>query len=243
MTDDLDALYRACLDRPFDDTPRLVLADYLDDHDEAERAELIRAQCALARPVLAADRDRLTVRVWDLLTAAKEWLFPAWPAGGNFHKCDDGRFVCAAPYAEFTFRRGLVFLTTDAAAFVRHAAAVGGLLLDGVVLRDREPYVPGGGARHSWYTARGASGTHPPSDLPHGLFLVLREQVDRWHDPAAAVPAARHARAHDRVVYYPPGPAALSALGLAACTYARRRHLGALPPKEEDPCPTSPPSS
>ena len=56
---DLDVLYRAVLDRPDDDTPRLVLADALDDAgtpDAADRAALIRAQC---------ERDELILRwVW-----------------------------------------------------------------------------------------------------------------------------------------------------------------------------------
>src|SRR5262245_50578595 len=35
-------------DNPEDDTPRLILADWLEDHGDAERAEFIRAQCRLA---------------------------------------------------------------------------------------------------------------------------------------------------------------------------------------------------
>lgn len=48
MTDH-ESLYAAVLDRPEDDTPRLVLADYLDDHGEPERAAFIRVQVELAR--------------------------------------------------------------------------------------------------------------------------------------------------------------------------------------------------
>lgn len=46
---DEDALLRAILDRPDDDLPRLVLADWLDEHGEGERAEFIRVQCAIWR--------------------------------------------------------------------------------------------------------------------------------------------------------------------------------------------------
>jgi uncharacterized protein (TIGR02996 family) len=45
-----DALYRAILDNPEDDTPRLVFADWLEEHGESDRAELIRTQI---------ERDRL----------------------------------------------------------------------------------------------------------------------------------------------------------------------------------------
>ena len=43
MTDDA-ALFAACLARPSDDTPRLVLADWYDDHGEDEFAWALRAQ-------------------------------------------------------------------------------------------------------------------------------------------------------------------------------------------------------
>lgn len=46
---DRDALYAAVLGRPDDDTPRGVLADWLDDHDQPERAEFIRLGVETAR--------------------------------------------------------------------------------------------------------------------------------------------------------------------------------------------------
>ncbi len=42
------ALYQAILADPDDDTPRLVYADWLDEHDQPARAEFIRLQCRLA---------------------------------------------------------------------------------------------------------------------------------------------------------------------------------------------------
>jgi uncharacterized protein (TIGR02996 family) len=44
-----EALLREILARPEDDAPRLVYADWLDEHGEAARAEFIRVQCELAR--------------------------------------------------------------------------------------------------------------------------------------------------------------------------------------------------
>lgn len=44
-----DALYAAVCAAPLDDTPRLVLADWLDEHDDPHRAAFIRAQVQLAR--------------------------------------------------------------------------------------------------------------------------------------------------------------------------------------------------
>ncbi len=40
-----DALLRSILENPADDAPRLVYADWLDDHGEPVRAEFIRVQC------------------------------------------------------------------------------------------------------------------------------------------------------------------------------------------------------
>jgi uncharacterized protein (TIGR02996 family) len=62
-----DAFLQAIIENPDDDTPRLVFADWLDENGEPERAEHIRAQCALAgladddprRPALAERAGRL----------------------------------------------------------------------------------------------------------------------------------------------------------------------------------------
>jgi uncharacterized protein (TIGR02996 family) len=48
MANDERPLLRAILAAPEDDTPRLILADWLDEHSLAERAEFIRVQCELA---------------------------------------------------------------------------------------------------------------------------------------------------------------------------------------------------
>lgn len=46
---DCDLLLAGVLANPADDVPRLVMADWLDEHDEPKRAEFIRVQCELAR--------------------------------------------------------------------------------------------------------------------------------------------------------------------------------------------------
>ena len=48
MTHD-DAFLQAILESPDDDTPRLVYADWLDEHGQSDRAEFIRESCLLAR--------------------------------------------------------------------------------------------------------------------------------------------------------------------------------------------------
>lgn len=49
MCDDENALLAAVIAAPDDDLPRLVYADWLDEHGRAERAEFIRGQCFMAR--------------------------------------------------------------------------------------------------------------------------------------------------------------------------------------------------
>jgi len=46
---DHDALLAAICAEPDEDTPRLVFADWLDEHDQSERAAFMRAQIELAR--------------------------------------------------------------------------------------------------------------------------------------------------------------------------------------------------
>jgi uncharacterized protein (TIGR02996 family) len=100
------ALYRAILDAPQDDAPRLVYADWLDEHadslseraarSERARAEFIRLQCALARLVpegwrvwrwpfasAQAKRERLL-----LFRHGKKWrrAFPVTVASNPFDR-------------------------------------------------------------------------------------------------------------------------------------------------------------
>jgi uncharacterized protein (TIGR02996 family) len=73
-----EAFLRAIQEEPDDDLPRLVLADWLDDHGDAARAEFVRAQLELARGVGDPVRhDRLLARERDLLLEHRSrWLGP-----------------------------------------------------------------------------------------------------------------------------------------------------------------------
>src|SRR4051794_8966487 len=77
-----DPLLRAVLDDPDDDAPRLVYADWLDDHGAHDRAEFIRVQIELARlPQGDPGRPALQVREGALLAPNREaWVaaLPAW---------------------------------------------------------------------------------------------------------------------------------------------------------------------
>jgi uncharacterized protein (TIGR02996 family) len=73
-----DALLRDIVEDPEDDAPRLVYADWLEDHGRPERAELIRAQIALASPPEGgAERRALRAREAELLEKhEEEWVGP-----------------------------------------------------------------------------------------------------------------------------------------------------------------------
>jgi uncharacterized protein (TIGR02996 family) len=80
-----EAFRQAIIETPDDDTPRLVYADWLDEHGQAERAEFIRLQVRAARldeddPSLPALREQA-----EQLRAAHEsaWLAPLRAALGD----------------------------------------------------------------------------------------------------------------------------------------------------------------
>jgi len=91
MTHD-EAFLQAIIETPSDDTPRLIYADWLEDHDQPERAEFIRLQCRLAQmdDDDDASRELLETREQFLLERYQdEWLGPM------------RRLLC-----HWTFRRG-----------------------------------------------------------------------------------------------------------------------------------------
>src|SRR5262245_6221461 len=72
-----DAILAAIYANPDDDTPRLVFADWLDEHDQPERAEFIRVQVDLAARSRWGDgQERNRERENELLSAHRA----AWAA-------------------------------------------------------------------------------------------------------------------------------------------------------------------
>jgi uncharacterized protein (TIGR02996 family) len=75
---ELLALLAACKEEPDEDTPRLVLADWLEDHGQPHRAELVRVQVELARlPEGTPRHQELSAREGELLFChGEEWVGP-----------------------------------------------------------------------------------------------------------------------------------------------------------------------
>ncbi|MCE9560851.1 MAG: TIGR02996 domain-containing protein [Planctomycetes bacterium] len=74
--DEREALLTAIRATPEEETPRLVFADWLQEHGEDARAEFIRVQASLARTTPAdPDWAGLRCREWELLIAHRaEWV-------------------------------------------------------------------------------------------------------------------------------------------------------------------------
>jgi uncharacterized protein (TIGR02996 family) len=92
---DRDALMAAICAEPDEDTPRLVLADYLEENSETARAAFVRAQVELAR-----------CRPWEPLAVQCRWRLPDVVSGKPFFAAlprVDGYHV---KWTERPFRRG-----------------------------------------------------------------------------------------------------------------------------------------
>jgi uncharacterized protein (TIGR02996 family) len=116
---ELLALLDAVKDHPDDDTPRLVLADWLDEQDDpldAERAAFIREHIAAARtgpPVFVLSDDERTARD----ERARRWLGPV--AGLGTTNFDRGLPVLYADGPRLLRPDVPALLATEAFAFVQ----------------------------------------------------------------------------------------------------------------------------
>ena len=113
---DEDALLNAIAAHPEEDTPRLMYADWLDEHGDPIRAEFIRVQCAVKqleqRP---AEEQKQHVHLYR---RQEEFL--------DLHRRDLlGPLGADLNYFDVIFDRGFVSeLTMPAPVFLRHAADI-----------------------------------------------------------------------------------------------------------------------
>jgi uncharacterized protein (TIGR02996 family) len=98
-----EAFLHAICENPDDDTPRLVFADWLDEHGEADRAEFIRLQIEIAGLPEGVKKKKKQTREKQLLNMHKEkWTehLKEFQASRTLHPTLDGTFC--------KFRRGFV---------------------------------------------------------------------------------------------------------------------------------------
>jgi len=81
-------LLSAVLADPFDDAPRLILADWLEENDDPERAEFIRTQ--IANPELYEYQHRrfLTEKPFDYRIGSVESIGPSISDIGDIMECE-----------------------------------------------------------------------------------------------------------------------------------------------------------
>lgn len=85
-----ESFLQSIIESPDDDGPRLIYADWLDEHGDSDRAEFIRVQCAVARIPAGDSRLRkLRTRERALRKTHPEWLdlqLPKSEAAGEMHR-------------------------------------------------------------------------------------------------------------------------------------------------------------
>jgi uncharacterized protein (TIGR02996 family) len=129
---DADALLAAILAEPDDDGPRLVYADWLEEHGEPARAEFVRVQLALAGPCPLAGagclRQSTCEHCWPLRRREGELLEARAPSGWLNRLEWVGPVL--APHAHggswvVPFRRGFVeSVACTAADWLAHADGI-----------------------------------------------------------------------------------------------------------------------
>jgi uncharacterized protein (TIGR02996 family) len=103
MGGQLESFLHAIREAPDDDAPRLVLADWFEDHGDPHRAEFIRAQLRLAADLPEDERRELTEQEGALLAMhAERWLGP----------------LAQKPW-EVSFRRGTALVKIQASRLLR----------------------------------------------------------------------------------------------------------------------------
>jgi uncharacterized protein (TIGR02996 family) len=219
---DGEALLRAILEQPWEDTPRLAYADWLDEYGDPERAEFIRVQIRLAATGGAPDpmctkcfggggwfdtqamkptpcqncHKKPTQRSRELSnTHWQKWYGVPRTGGADFPEWHRG-FVCRIAMPCETF------LKQAAAIFALHPVQI--VRLEGKC-PDRE---------HSWWVEGKAVVTRV--ELPKVLWNRLPYHRDRWEY------VSLHAKA------YPSHGAALEAL--SSVCIAHGRELAGLSP-------------
>lgn len=206
----LDGLLPAVLRDPADDAARLIVADALEEAGQAERAEFIRVEIAMARfgvanALTAGELNTPGNRAHALARRRHELLnrnLGPWTRAAD----------CAT--ARGRFRRGFIeVISLPTADFLRRARALfGAHPITDVELPDREPDQDPGSPYEEWdapnrqwvgrpaacYWWKGGPGRAGPSYVPTALvrhWPRVRHLPRPWHDHWVDYLGYRDARA------------------------------------------------
>mgnify|MGYP001566510381 CR=1 FL=1 len=186
-------LLKTIIDNPGDDAPRLILADWLEDYGESERAEFIKAQVELATaPECCGKRqpghkrtcvrcrpfDGLHRRERELLSSwwkwEDRWANHVW----RIHS-SESRILLGSelPFMELHYRRGFIdeIRCTMFDWFAHGPAIVSQHPVKRVTLTDKEPFLSDG--RYYWTRSYYRDYHHR---LPDDLYDALVETSGTW---------------------------------------------------------------
>jgi uncharacterized protein (TIGR02996 family) len=184
----LRRLLRAVLADPADDTARLVLADWLEEAGDGERAEFIRVQVELAQ--LGHVRGREDDATWQAVCrlcgqARDHYWFPREFAGAPRFKgrAIDGGGLSLEYEAdggvnpELVVRRGFVSeARCTLSDFERHAAALfAAQPIERVVLTDKQPSSFDKGVPPFYWFGDGWISSRHDDELPDYLLGIMEE--------------------------------------------------------------------
>lgn len=121
-----EAFIQAIREAPADDAPRLIYADWLEEHGQADRAEFIRVQCHYAQmPKTHLERSVLMTRADNLLRRNWQgWVGPLREIVGPWRDRYGERWMQEEyhPDGLLQYTRGFVTsLSLAAESFLRHA--------------------------------------------------------------------------------------------------------------------------
>jgi uncharacterized protein (TIGR02996 family) len=184
---DREALIAAVWAFPNEDTPRLVLADWLDEHEEAVWGGYIRAQVMMARLVAADDYDFEYVAASQIVAAVdnltlREWVHREgipFPEGPRLlmrsTEGDEDRLRDFVADVSIAFRRGFPDgLRCPIAFLLENARQLPILKLNRIELTDKRPFQISL-RQWSWRVMEGAPGG-PENLLPLEVFDCLPER-------------------------------------------------------------------
>lgn len=89
MTTDYDQLLQSVLEAPEDDMPRLVMADWLEEHDQPEQAEFIRCQVEASQRLKVDKHDRKGLAMQERAIALhpkKALSLSSWLIRSDYHR-------------------------------------------------------------------------------------------------------------------------------------------------------------
>lgn len=125
---DYNAILQSVLNDPDDNFPRLVLADWLEEHGNFNRAEMIRVQVEISETKRMYIKNKCFKRIEQLKFRARDlfdidWTNPVADVAGYIHLIDGNLII--GERASFELDRGFVYhVTMNVSDFTINAKSI-----------------------------------------------------------------------------------------------------------------------